>query len=361
MIIRALTKDDIFDIKRILHETLLYGQKEANRVALSMLKRGKIALGAEENGKIVGIIGAIQQYGKTGWELHPLGVLPEHQRCGVGSKLVSVLEQEVLSRGGVMIYLGSDDERGTTSLFGVDLYEDTYGKISAIKNIDNHPYTFYEKQGYKIVGVFPDANGIGKPDIWLAKTIKKKMSDLTDEDRVRLYPIILTQYNSQWAKWFKDEKARIENMIGIENIISIKHIGSTSVKGLIAKPTIDILLEIQPQTDLQKLKASFPYPEYICIDNQTIPSNDLFLIMMGYTPEGFAKKVFHIHIRYKGDWDEEFFRDYLVAHPDTAAEYAELKLNLKDKYQYDRDGYTNAKGKFIADITAKAREYEVSK
>lgn len=183
MIIRLLTKNDISDIVKVLCETLLYGQKEANRAALSMLKRGKIALGADENGKIIGIVGAIPQYGKTGWELHPLGVLPEFQCKGVGSKLVAALEHEVLSKDGVMIYLGSDDEHGTTSLFGVDLYEDTYAKISAIKNINNHPYTFYEKQGYKIVGVFPDANGIGEPDIWLAKTLKKKMSELTDKDR----------------------------------------------------------------------------------------------------------------------------------------------------------------------------------
>ena len=85
---------------------------------------------------------------------------------------MKALEDEVAQRGGVMLYLGSDDEFGTTSLYGVDLYEDTFEKI---KNIENkgHPYPFYEKMGYKIVGVLPDANGIGKPDIWMAKKIKR--------------------------------------------------------------------------------------------------------------------------------------------------------------------------------------------
>lgn len=50
---------------------------------------------------------------------------------------------------------------------------DTFGKLTNIQNIGGHPYPFYEKLGYKIVGVFPDANGIGKPDIWMAKRIKK--------------------------------------------------------------------------------------------------------------------------------------------------------------------------------------------
>lgn len=28
---------------------------------------------------------------------------------------------------------------------------------------------FYQKMGFAIVGVMPDANGIGKPDIYIAK------------------------------------------------------------------------------------------------------------------------------------------------------------------------------------------------
>jgi len=76
-----------------------------------------------------------------------------------------------------MIYLGSDDETGTTSLYGADLYEDTFGKLASIQNTGGHPFPFYEKLGYKIVGVFPDANGIGKPDIWMAKRIARKMGN----------------------------------------------------------------------------------------------------------------------------------------------------------------------------------------
>jgi hypothetical protein len=81
------------------------------------------------------------------------------------------IEREVSARNGVMVYLGSDDETGRTSLYGVDLYNDTFGKLSNIQNVGGHPFTFYEKMGYKIVGVFPDANGTGKPDIWMAKRI----------------------------------------------------------------------------------------------------------------------------------------------------------------------------------------------
>jgi aminoglycoside 6'-N-acetyltransferase I len=67
--------------------------------------------------------------------------------------------------------LGSDDETNMTSLGGVDLYEDLWTKSANIKNIKNHPYSFYEKMGYRIIGVMPDANGYGKPDIFMGKRV----------------------------------------------------------------------------------------------------------------------------------------------------------------------------------------------
>ena len=76
----------------------------------------------------------------------------------------------------------------------------------------------------------------------------------------------------------------------------------------------------------------------------------------GYTPEGFKGQTVHIHVRYAGDWDELYFRDYLLAHPETAAEYGVLKQKLKNDYEYDRDGYTEAKGEFIRRITKETRQ-----
>ena len=152
--------------------TWCYKGKEAEKEIKNMLKKERIAFAALAGSRIVGIIGAIPQYGVTAWELHPLVVLEEYRGKGIGTALIEALEREVAERGGVTIYLGSDDEFDTTSLFGQDLYDDTFGKITNIKNTGGHPFPFYEKMGYKIVGVIPDANGIGKPDIWMAKRIK---------------------------------------------------------------------------------------------------------------------------------------------------------------------------------------------
>ena len=79
------------------------------------------------------------------------------------------------------------------------------------------------------------------------------------------------------------------------------------------------------------------------------------MFMKGYTPQGFKGQVFHVHVRYNGDWDELYFRDYLLAYPEIADEYGKLKLELKKGYEHDRDGYTHAKTDFIKRITRLAR------
>lgn len=119
---------------------------------------------------VIGWTGAMPHYGRV-WELHPLVVADAYQRQGIGRRLVADLEQQVGDRGGLTLYLGSDDETGLTSLFGQDLYPNPLEKLAQIEDINGHPYRFYQKVGFSLVGVIPDANGFGKPDILLAKRI----------------------------------------------------------------------------------------------------------------------------------------------------------------------------------------------
>ena len=137
-----------------------------------MLESGRICrVAVDENGEMLGIIGGIPGYDGHVWELHPLAVQPSLQGRGIGRALVADFERQVRSKGGLTISLGTDDEDNMTSLSGVDLYENLWERIRDIRNLKNHPFEFYEKMGYVITGVVPDANGIGKPDILMAKRV----------------------------------------------------------------------------------------------------------------------------------------------------------------------------------------------
>lgn len=126
----------------------------------------------EDAGFVIGWIGGIEEYDGRVWELHPLVVHKDRRKKGVGRALVEDFEWQVRSRGGHTIRVGTDDENNRTSIGGVDLYPDVLRRAAEIRNLAEHPYEFYEKLGYVITGVIPDANGFGKPDILMAKRIK---------------------------------------------------------------------------------------------------------------------------------------------------------------------------------------------
>jgi len=163
---------------RLLYEsfrglTPAWPDMEAARREVSLsLEYGKICrVMLDGNGQVIGWVGAIPHYDGHVWELHPLVVAESHRKKGYGQALVADTEAILSARGALTLWLGSDDEINATSLSGVDLYDDIPGAIRNVKNLKGHPYEFYTRLGFRIVGVMPDANGAGKPDIFLAKRV----------------------------------------------------------------------------------------------------------------------------------------------------------------------------------------------
>ena len=125
----------------------------------------------DEDGTVLGWVGGISQYRGHVWELHPLVVRVSQQGQGIGRALVADLEERVKERGGLTITLGTDDVTGQATLAGINLFPNIWDHVTHIKNLKRHPYEFYQKLGYVIVGVMPDANGLGLPDILMAKSV----------------------------------------------------------------------------------------------------------------------------------------------------------------------------------------------
>jgi aminoglycoside 6'-N-acetyltransferase I len=133
---------------------------------------GRISRVAQDaDGTVLGWIGGISQYRGHVWELHPLVVRVSQQGQGIGRRLVADLEERVKERGGLTMTLGTDDENQQTSLAGINLFPHVWDHLAHLRNLSRHPYEFYQKLGYVIVGVIPDANGLGKPDILMAKSL----------------------------------------------------------------------------------------------------------------------------------------------------------------------------------------------
>ena len=181
----------------------------------------------------------------------------------------------------------------------------------------------------------------------------KPLSEMSLEELWQLFPIILAGHDPDWQSYYEAEKELLSGQFG-SLLTRINHIGSTAVKGLLAKPTVDILLEAAAGTSPETIRQIAVACGYTVMAETA--GNDYRLdLCKGYTPQGFAEKVFHLHIRYPGDHDEVIFCEYLKKNPDKAQEYAHLKIELQKRFKHNRDAYTEAKGDFIRQCVKEAR------
>ncbi len=126
-----------------------------------------------ESDMLLGWIGGLPEYNGRVWELHPLVVRRDQRRRGIGRLLVQAFEAEARERGAFTVTLGTDDDSGMTSLADANLYDDVPRHIAGLRDLGRgHPFLFYRKLGYVVTGVLPDANGPGKPDIYMSKKIR---------------------------------------------------------------------------------------------------------------------------------------------------------------------------------------------
>ena len=182
----------------------------------------------------------------------------------------------------------------------------------------------------------------------------KELEEMSMEELWQLFPIFLVEHNEEWVQWYDEERKAILSTVPNECIKRISHIGSTAILGIWAKNIVDILVEVNDKADLDIVKNILVNSGWLCM-NMT---ETRITLRKGYTKQGFAEKVFHLHMRIIGDNDELFFRDYLNEHEKIANEYEALKLFLWKKFEQNREGYTNAKTDFIKKYTDLAkREY----
>lgn len=140
-------------------------------VVRDALAPGNVCLGAFAGGELAGWVGARPEYSHA-WELHPLVVREDMRGRGVGRRLVAALEERARDAGALTLYLGTDDDGPSpgTSVGGVDLFPEPLAHAARLEAID-HPSGFYRRLGFVVVGLIPDANGPGKPDILMAKRL----------------------------------------------------------------------------------------------------------------------------------------------------------------------------------------------
>ncbi|MGM0212803.1 GrpB family protein [Enterococcus sp. AZ109] len=182
--------------------------------------------------------------------------------------------------------------------------------------------------------------------------MKKKLSEMSLEELWQLFPIELNESKSVWQTYYQEIADQLKKWLPKSAVVRISHIGSTAINDIKAKNIVDVLIEMSGGTDLAAIAQLLETKG--CIIMSTTKSR--VSLNRGYTPEGFAEKVYHIHLRFDGDNDELYFRDYLNQYPEIAKEYESLKEKLAVEFRNDRDQYTLQKSSFVEEKTKKAKE-----
>ena len=335
--LRRFVESDVQAVQNIIHRGLreVNGrdypaeliEEYCNYFTLEKIKSQAISahmyVAVAEN-QVVGT-GSIAPYWNSEIEsiLLTIYVLPEYIGKGIGTAVISALEKDEYFLRAKRIEIPSS--------------------ITAVK--------FYKKMGYAPKnGTIPDAEGIVSMEKYRNC---KPLSEMTLEELWQLFPIVLAEHDTNWKNDYEAEKTLLSIHFG-SYLVRINHIGSTAVKGLLAKPTVDILLEVTDGTSPEVIRQIAVACGYTVMA-ETAGGEYRIDLCKGYTPLGFAEKVYHLHIRYPGDYDEVIFCEYLKKNPDKAQEYAKLKIELHKCFKHNRDAYTEAKGDFIRNCVKEAR------
>lgn len=161
---------------------------------------------------------------------------------------------------------------------------------------------------------------------------------------VKLFP-----YNPIWIQLFEEERRLLEDTFG-GTIVSIEHVGSTSIPGIPAKPIIDINIGVESLDAVRDMKGGFEqigYEYRPFVPGQTFEDlRDQELYVKG--PETCRTHYIHVAVYGSDFWNRTLlFRDYLRQNHGRAQEYSELKTRLALEFADDRKNYSQGKEDFI--------------
>ena len=184
---------------------------------------------------------------------------------------------------------------------------------------------------------------------------------------------VLEPYDPDWPVLFEHERRRIMAAIG-HIVAGVHHVGSTSIPGMPAKPILDIAVMLHDFDDGERCIEPLEKIGYVHRGVMDDIPGDRFFHKGDDPPVGYPDfddksknagrcgpkgRTHYLHM-YTIDspirQNHFHFRDYLIAHPETAAEYARLKVSLADKHLNDRQSYSAGKRSTITDVLAKATE-----
>ena len=161
-------------------------------------------------------------------------------------------------------------------------------------------------------------------------------------------------HNPNWRNEFETEAEQIAAALG-ETLVAVHHIGSTAIRGIYAKPVIDLLVEVRDIAEVDARNSAMELLGYEVMGEFGIPGRRYF---RKDNPAGIRTHQVHTFESGSAQIKRHLaFRDFMIAHPEEAQKYSELKRKLAAEYPQNMDGYINGKDDFIKEIDRRAEQW----
>lgn len=161
--------------------------------------------------------------------------------------------------------------------------------------------------------------------------------------------VTVIQYDPEWARLYEELRDFVRPVL-TDLVVTIEHVGSTSVLGLASKPIVDMDVIVSTQADIQIAIQRLATLGYVHEGDLGTPGREAFI-----PPEKIPWH--HLYVCTEGNAEYKrhiLFRDYLRAHPEDSKIYGDLKLKLAQQFRNERSAYTNAKSEFVKEILKRA-------
>lgn len=161
--------------------------------------------------------------------------------------------------------------------------------------------------------------------------------------------VTIIPFNDEWGIQYQIAKNELHSVLG-DNVIEIHHVGSTAIKGIVAKPIIDVAVVIKNVEMLNIIGMESVGYEYC--GERGVVGRHLFVRRIN---EDISTHHIHCYLENNENYNQVIlFCKYLNEHSDYAKQYNDLKIELAGKYSDDRVAYTDGKENFIKWIIEKA-------
>lgn len=264
-----------------------------------------ISLGGQDIGAM-----AVERHA-THIHLTQIYLLPSHQNCGIGTRLVRELIRE------------ANQSRKPLRLSVLSV---------------NPARRLYEREGFSVVSETRER--------CFMELLPPHAAVGLERGKVRLLP-----YQSAWPALFEAEAARLRGLCG-PALVRIEHVGSTSIPGVDSKPIVDMMACVRDMRDAVALILLLEANGY---EHRPDDSWDE-RVFLAHGPRSARTHHLSFTTEHSRFWtDHLLFRDHLRTHPAEAAAYCELKRELARRFPEDRRAYTDAKEAFVMRVLSAAR------